>query len=62
MRQALRMFKWTSQKQVPAVEYMMCTGASWVAKPDVSKMLQKEADFGILAVIFETIISDSLYA
>ena len=35
--------------------------AFWVAKIDVCKMLAKETDFGILAVVFETIIPGSLY-
>lgn len=40
----------------------MYTGAFWVVKVDVYEMLAEEKDFGILAVVFETIIPDSLYA
>lgn len=59
------MFKWMSEicleeKNTLAVEYMMCTGAFWVAKVDVYEMLAKENNFGILAIVLETFIHDSL--
>ena len=44
------------------MEYMICAGAFWIANVDVSEMLAKENRFGILAVVFETLIPDSLYA
>lgn len=37
-----------------------CACACWVAKRDIYEMLAKEKDFGILAVVFVTIIPDSL--
>lgn len=59
------MFKWMSEicleeKNTLAVEYMMYSGAFWVAKVDVCEMLAKENNFGILAIVLETIIHDSL--
>lgn len=45
-----------------AMEYMIRTGAFWIAKVDVNEMLAKENYFVILAVVFGTLTPDSLYA
>lgn len=44
------------------MEYMIRTGAFWIAKVDVNEMLAKENYFVILAVVFGTLTPDSLYA
>lgn len=49
-----------NEKHALDMEYMMCNSTFWVTMGGVYEILAKENNFGILAVVFETIIMDSM--